>query len=562
MHPNPIKTRDNFTILNNWEFSFDKKTWTPIRVPFCPESKLSGIGYTDFIHVCYYKTHFTPEQNSERIVLHFGAVDYRSEVFVNGKHVGGHVGGYTPFEFDIKEFIGEDGAEILVEVYDNEQGARAFGKQSFKKNSHGCFYTRTTGIWQPVWLEYTPKNYIRDFYFYPNPETGSVFVDFYAIGCEQYKIEIFYGNKLVGSATGEMAYRVKNEIKLSEIHLWEIGKGELYDVVLTFGEDVVRSYFGLRSVKYDGHKFLLNGKETFQKLVLDQGFNPDGIYTSPSSEFMKKDIQLALDLGFNGARLHQKVFEPEFLYHCDKAGYIVWGEYPSWGVDNSTFAGIGQFIEEWEEELRRDFNHPSIVTWCPLNEMWGRWDDYRQQPDFRYPDVIYDFTKRFDTTRPCVDASGGVHGEHTDVFDFHSYHGPEDLKKALDDWDTKGILYGDVVHIHESTRRYKIGEPVNLSEYGGIAFVSPNNLKLEELGTSGACEGAWGYGKGENDGDKFVERYRALTELALSYSKLSGYCYTQLYDVEQEQNGFYNYDRTDKLTAEQKRKIKEIQSKR
>ncbi len=565
MHPNPIKARKCFQQLDRWEFSFDQKVWTPIRVPFCPESKLSGIGRTDFIAECYYKTKFVPERTGERTVLHFGAVDYRAEVFVNGKHVGGHIGGYTPFELDITDFTNGEETEILLAVYDNEKRSHCHGKQSYKKQSFGCFYTRTTGIWQPVWIEYLPQKYIRDFYFYPNPEKGTVEVELLTNGCGAYSVEIFLDGQKVGGAAANLEYKTRVEIGLSQIRLWELGKGNLYDVTLSFEKDVVHSYFGLRSVKYEGYKFLLNGKETFQRLVLDQGYYPDGIYTAPSTEAMRKDIRIALEVGFNGARLHQKLFDPEFLYWCDKEGYMVWGEYPSWGVDYSSLCDLGQFLSEWEEALRRDFNHPSIVTWCPLNEVWGDWKDSKKRPDIRFVDSVYAFTKRFDHTRPCVDVSGGEHGEETDLFDFHCYQTADVLKEELEKWEKTGTLVGSHVNIGSNSRKYRLGEPVNVSEFGGIAL-SAELEEDKEVSMEGEAavqkETAWGYGKGEADSETFVRRFCELVETVAAFKNVSGYCYTQLYDVEQEQNGLYTYERKNKLTEKQKEKIRLTQLKR
>lgn len=316
----------------------------------------------------------------------------------------------------------------------------------------------------------------------------------------------------------------------------------------------METYFGLREVRYDGYKFLLNDAETYQKFVLDQGYYPDGIYTAPNVESMQKDIDLGLRLGFNGARLHQKVFDPRFLYLCDKAGYMVWGEFPSWGVDYSNTKCLGQFLSEWEEAVMRDFNHPSIITWCPLNEVWGA-DDKRKKRDVKCVDAIYAFTKTLDPTRPVVDASGGHHGKTTDLFDFHCYKSVRELKEYLDRIQQEDIVAIPLLDCEGEPSSYRKGMPLNLSECGGISF---GFVGAESATETANRENAWGYGKGETDGDAFVERYRELIELIYRYDKLSGFCYTQLYDIEQEQNGFYYYDRTDKLTERQKDLICQI----
>ncbi len=559
-YPNPLFIRKNSVVIDDgWLFSFDKRTWRAINVPFCPESKLSGIEFTDFIRVCHYKKSFVLGKITGDVILNFGAVDYRAVVEINGKYVGVHTGGYTPFAFTVTDFVTEGQNEILLTVLDCEQRACASGKQSYKKSSFGCFYTRTTGIWQDVWLEFAPEKRVREFYFYPDARNGSVTAEILTNGENALSVEVSFGGKVVGQYKGNAVYRSKIEIPLSERHLWQAGEGNLYDVKIQFGDDVVYSYFGLRNVSYDGFDFLLNGKRVYQKLVLDQGYYPDGIYTAPDLDAMQRDIDFALNLGFNGARLHQKVFDPRFLYMCDKAGYMVWGEFPCWGVDYSSLEFIGQFLSEWGETVRRDFNHPSIITWCPLNEVWGKWEDARQTRDVKFVDAVYCFTKTLDPTRPCVDVSGGHHGHSTDLFDFHCYEDVTALKKILDDLDERGTLESQLLYSQGEDLKYSGDVPVNLSECGGICL-SRSEVAATGVVNEGPVESetAWGYGKGESDGDDFVERYFALMKTISASKKLSGFCYTQLYDVEQECNGFYSYDRGDKLTKAQKQKIKEI----
>lgn len=562
MNPNPIFSRENTIIIDEgWEFSFDRKAWQAIYVPFCPQSKLSGIGHKDFIKECYYRHVLKTPVTDKRVMLHFGAVDYRAVLYVNGKYVGSHIGGYTPFEFDITDYLNAEDNELLLFVYDEDVPSRPSGKQSRRQQSYGCFYTRTTGIWQSVWLEYVPDKRVESFRFYPDVQNGSVSVDLCVNGVGNYQIKAYFDGKEVGCSCGEIAYQKEIILHLSEKKLWELGEGNLYDVEIIFEEDKVASYFGLREVEYRGYDFLLNGESVFQRLVLDQGFYPDGLYTAPSIEDMQKDIALGLALGFNGARLHQKVFDPIFLYLCDKAGYMVWGEFASWGIDYTNLDSYGQFIAEWGEVLKRDFNHPSIITWCPLNEVWEPLDGSKKKNEFAFIDGVYEFTKAYDSTRPCVDVSGGYHGKQTDLYDFHCYGDADTLITYLNELEESNILEVPLLLADYGGERYQEGQPTNLSEYGGIAL-APNAQNASSV-TEGAVESeeSWGYGNGESDGNKFVERYRELTEPLFSYKKLSGFCYTQLYDIEQEQNGFYNYDRTDKLTEEQKAEIKKINEK-
>lgn len=558
----PSFVRERVTDLcGEWLFSFDGKEYKKINVPFCPQSELSGIGVTKPFDVCYYKKNFAVNKNGSRAVLKFGAVDYETVVFVNGRLAGTHKGGYTPFEFDITD-IATDGENLLELIVYDQNKSQAFGKQSFKPESFGCMYTRTTGIWQPVTVEYRPENYIKSIKFYPDINAPAVETELLVFGKGDYEIKVYYEGKEVGSCRGQAHNRLKTRIELCEKHLWELGAGRLYDVEINFCGDKVKSYFGLREARYSGYDFMLNGKPVFQKLVLDQGYYPDGIYTAKDQAALQCDIDISLRLGFNGVRMHQKVFDPRFLYLCDKAGYMAWGEFPSWGCDFSSPAVTGQFLSEWEEAMRRDFNHPCVITWCPINEAWGDFDDAKRARDVRVIDEVYRFTKEYDCTRPAVDASGGYHGHETDLFDFHCYENAASLKKYLDELEFNDVLNVPLLYAEGENLKYKKGLPVNISEYGGICFgkaAKDSDVKTVN-GEAVASTEAWGYGKGETDGGAFVARYKELTELLFKYKKLSGFCYTQLYDVEQEQNGFYNYDRSDKLTEEEKDEIKRINS--
>ena len=470
--------------------------------------------------------------------------------YLNGKKIKEHKGGYTPFEVDLIPYAVEGENRITITVYDDMLSYFASGKQCYKKDSFGCFYTRTTGIWQTVYLEKTPKNYIQNFRFYPDVDNCKVKITADLCGSETFKAEVYYNGKKVGEGVKEGVFGITHlVIDLAEKHLWEVGNGRLYDVVLTFGEDKVTTYFGLRSCKYEGKKFLLNGKSVFQRLVLDQGFYPNGIYTAETDEELKKDIELSLKVGFNGARLHQKVFEPRFLYHCDKMGYIVWGEFPSWGIDFTNLDSMPQIIGEWTEVLERDFNHPSIISWCPTNEVWfghnkidfGR---HEYERDYRYIDIIYNVTKALDETRPCVAVSGGHFGRFTDLYDFHCYEDVDKLQEKVDNAINNGVwdfwLFNPRGAKEEGSLFGKVDKPYNLSEYGGVAY----NKNGE----------SWGYHVADSE-EFFVNDYVAKTAVAVRNKNISGFCYTQLYDVEQEQNGLYTYERELKLSDEGLSKI-------
>lgn len=551
-HPNPQFCRTKWKNLNGeWDFDFDfgisgkeRKLYEhdgmskKITVPFCPESKLSGIEYTDFMNCVWYMKKFElPVEwtNDGRVFIHFGAVDYKTTVYINKQEVGIHIGGYTSFKFDITDYITNDENIVCVCAEDdNRHGLHPKGKQAHRYASSGCDYTRTTGIWQTVWLEHTPDSHIDKFRLYPDVRNGRMLFEVNTIGEEVLNVTVSYEGRLMGNTKISVSGNVvKGEVQLLENHLWELGKGRLYDVELQYGNDIVKSYFGLREVKMDGFKFLLNGQSVFQRLVLDQGFYPDGIYTAPNEEDLIKDIQLSLDAGFNGARLHQKVFEPRFLYHCDRMGYMVWGEYANWGLDYSLPENLAAFISQWSEAVERDFNHPSIIGWCPFNETWD-YQGKRQRNDLI--STIYYMTKAMDYTRPCIDTSGHYHVV-TDIFDVHDY---EQNPKIFAD-RFKNLSEGKIENFANDRQTYN-GEPVFVSEYGGISRAEDNDK-------------GWGYGNSPENNKAFIERYKGLTNALLDNQYIFGFCYTQLYDVEQEVNGLYTYNRTPKIDIKEIREI-------
>ena len=559
-YPKPQFERENWLNLNGvWQLEIDNgrsgmdrglaeadaKLSDQILVPFCPESKLSGIENTDFMYGVWYKrtVTLTEQQCAQRVVLHFGAVDYTANVFINGKKVGTHKGGYISFAMDITEFVtpGENVITVFAED-DTRSGTIPKGKQAHHYHSSGCDYTRTTGIWQTVWIEFTPKSYIKSFKFYPDYKKGEVTVFVELCGKGDFTANITYEGKPMASfCETDTQGRLQFTLSLEEIHLWEIGKGRLYDVAFTFGEDAVKSYFGLRNVELRGQKFLLNGKSVFQRTVLDQGFYPAGIYTAPSDEDLKNDILLSLACGFNGARPHEKIFEERYFYHADKLGYITWGEYPDWGLNYNKAENIHNIMPEWLEEIERDFNHPSIVGWCPRNEGWNTWWGEPHRPSLA---LLYDVTKAVDPTRPCIDVSGGFHVK-TDIYDVHDYWlSGEGLHNRYD-----GIKDGVMTEhpCHEKEIPYT-GGPVFLSEYGGIAWFA----KCDE---DNDRKKAWGYGNGPKTEEEFIARFTELTEALMENPGLMGLCYTQLTDVEQEQNGLYTYDRIPKFDPEIFKKV-------
>ena len=546
-HPQPQMRRERWTNLNGeWSFYIDygdsgkdrklyqKKEFSEkIIVPFCPESSLSGVGHVDFMPAVWYqkKLMFKKELDGGRVLLHFGAVDYRCSVWINGKQVGEHCGGYSSFAFDVTDFLAEGENSLVVYAQDDVRcGLQPRGKQSPGYFSKGCNYTRVTGIWQTVWLEYVPENYICSVQYYPDVADHTLTVKAQVRGTGVLEAKASYEGRECGSAQARsMGRTVMVTVPLTETHLWEPGHGRLYDLELRFGEDCVESYFGMREIRIDGEKVLINGKPVFQRLVLDQGYYPDGIYTAPSEEALERDIRISLEAGYNGARLHQKIFEPRYLYCCDRLGYLVWEEHGCWGLDYSRPEALAAFLPEWMETLERDFNHPAIIGWCPFNETW----DYegRKQEESLLK-VVYQATKLFDSTRPCIDTSGSYHVV-TDIYDLHDYEqNPELLAEHYASFKAGGELRDT----HPERQTPVKGIPVFVSEYGGIRW-----------DTGSAQERDWGYGETPKTKEEFLERYRRLTDVFLDNPRMFGFCYTQLYDVEQEVNGLYTYAREAKF---------------
>jgi len=550
-YPRPHWVRPQWLNLNGeWEFEEDpqvtgeEKGWAsgrPFRrrivVPFAPESALSGLGNTDFMaSVWYRRTFHLPEAwKGRRCLLHFGAVDYEARVWLNGQPVGEHRGGYTPFAFDITPYLWESGENELVvrAVDDTRSPLQPSGKQSPKLHSYGCMYTRTTGIWQTVWLEPVPETYLARARMFPDLDRGRLLLQVWTGGAAgAYQLQAAACANGDACATAEGVVRggfATLCLELKDIRPWSPDDPYLYDLQLNLRDgdrivDSVGSYFGMRKVHLAPPAICLNNRPVFQRLVLDQGYYPDGLYTAPSDEALRRDIELSLALGFNGARLHQKVFEPRFLYWADKLGYLVWGEYPNWGVDDARPEALERILPEWLEAVERDFNHPSLVGWCPFNETSRN----RREALLR---TVYRVTKAVDPTRPVIDTSGYTHVE-TDVDDSHDYEGnAETLAAHYREFAAGGPPWRN----HEEDAPYR-GQPFFVSEYGGIWW-NPGQQDDQ----------AWGYGDRPQSEQEFLARYRALTEALLFHPRMCGFCYTQLYDIEQEVNGLLTYDRKPKF---------------
>ncbi len=484
----------------------------------------------------------------QRVLLHVGAADHDARVWINGQLAGSHRGGYTCFSLDVTPWLMSGSNVVTIEARDDTRSPlQAGGKQCPEYYSRGCHYTRTTGIWQTVWAEPVPRTYLRGMKLTPDLENGRAIIEVDVAG-DAARGSIQAQATLEGQVAGlsQVRYTGRHAVivlPLREVVAWEPGHPTLYDLTLTLdtndgSHDVVQSYFGLRSVAWDDRAILLNGKAVFQRLVLDQGFYPDGIYTAPSDEALRHDIEISQGLGFNGARLHQKVFEPRFLYWADRLGYLVWGEFANWGLDISRPEALEVFLPQWLEALQRDYNHPALVGWCPFNETQRDQD----------PEVlrnVYRTTVAYDPTRPVIDTSGYQHVE-TDIYDIHNYQQDPQLFASAFAGLAKG---GEPFRNRPDLDAPYQGQPYFVSEYGGIWW----NPGQED-------DKAWGYGGVQarpRSEDEFVARYRALTETLLGHPRMCAFCYTQLYDIEQEVNGLYTYDRRQKFDPQLIRVVNE-----
>lgn len=538
-YPRPELKRASWICLNGeWEFSFGEEPVYDLKilVPFCPESKLGGIERKDFFGVCRYrKTFRVPERTgSERLILHFEAAFYHTDVWVNGIMACAHDGGYTPFSADITDLT-EPASEAVIEVRcegDARNLLQPSGKQCQKPESFGCFYTRSTGIWQTVWLEQVPDVRLEDVRLIPDVPGKRLLAELTLAGTGKKDVSMtaFLDGNAVGTASvSTEGSSVSAEIPLSVLSLWAPGHPVLYDLQIRVNDDSVESYFGMRTVEWDRDGWILNGKHVFLRFVLDQGYYPDGVYTAPGDEDLENDIRLSMAAGFNGARLHEKVFERRFLYHCDRMGYLVHGEFPNWGFDYTDVKNTGRFLAEWGDAVRRDRNHPSIIGWCPMNENWDI--DGRPQSD-ELVRTVYRTTKEWDPTRPVLDVSWTYHVE-TDVYDIHDYEqNPEIFIERY------RAFHGDERFDAQAKGQripYDRSLPFFISEYGGFRC--------------GKNEGGWGYGTPVDD-EAYIDQFISYARVMMQNRDVCGFCFTQLYDVEQEENGIYTYGRKRKFSQE------------
>ena len=573
-HPRPDRVRAHWMGLNGpWHFRFDRSNEgllqhfeagedypLIIQVPFCSQADLSGIGEGEYCPVVWYARQFTvPEDmTDQRVLLHFGAADYLTQVWLDGQYLGQHEGGYTPFTFDLtgKVLPGETHT-LCVRCEDDLGQDKPRGKQSWHPAPFDCWYTPVTGLWQSVWLEGVGRTYTKDIRLTPCLKKASVKAEIElnaAPAGTLVRLTAFFNGEKAGQVTvdplGDTAVQaeifLRHDETLQGLHLWSPDSPALYALtveVLTDGEtcDRMETYFGMREIAVEGGRILLNDRVLYQRLVLDQGYWKDGLYTAPDDDALRKDVEITKALGFNGVRKHQKFEDPQYLYWADHLGLLVWGELPSaYRLNDREKRAL---MRDMAEAIRRDYNHPCLIAWTPLNESWGvpfiRTDREAQ----RLSDALCALIRALDGTR-LISGNDGWEQADTDIVTVHDYTArPEELKS---DYASAEALLGGAAGPGRmvSARGYNhLGKPMLLTEYGGIA------LKNDAQGT------AWGYNGAEQDEEAYLKRLEAITEAIRKMPYFSGFCYTQLTDVFQEVNGLVNMDRRPKADIDKIRAI-------
>ncbi|SEL14156.1 glycoside hydrolase family 2 protein [Nitrosovibrio tenuis] len=572
-YPRPQMQRSNWTSLNGtWRFCYDDarefaqpaqiKSWPmEIRVPFPPESKASGIGNRGFHQWCWYQRDFDCMPISGRVILRFGAVDYSARVWINGCLAVTHEGGHTPFWADITHMLDPSGKQtVTVQVEDDpHELAKPRGKQDWQLEPHAIWYPRTTGIWQTVWLERVPDNYIEKIRWTPQVETYAIGFEARIIGdaANELTVDVAlrHGKRLLARDRYQVVDReVDRIIVLSDPGiddyrnelLWSPERPTLIDatVRLMRGEEVVdefTSYTAMRSVHILRDRFMLNGRPYMLKLVLDQGYWPETLLAAPGDDALKRDVELVKAMGFNGVRKHQKIEDPRYLYWADKLGLMVWEEMPS--AYRFTRSAIKRMVREWTEAIERDYSHPCVIVWVPFNESWGVPELAAVGKQRHAVQALYHLTKTLDATRPVI-GNDGWESSATDIIGIHDYeanvehlrqrYGAEIQPEQLFDRRRPG---GRLLTLDGYPHR---GQPIMLTEFGGIAFA-----KCPEEGV----RQTWGYTVAK-DNDEFARMFADLIHAVIHLPLFSGFCYTQFADTFQEANGLLCADRTPKIPIE------------
>ncbi len=564
-YPRPQMVREDWTSLDGpWEFCIDadgvwhlpeEPAWNlRIRVPFAPETPASGIGNTGFYRVCWYRRQFDAKARkaSERILIHFGAVDYRADVWINGHFVTTHEGGYTPFCADITRYLNLDGKQTVVVRAEDDPFdlSKPRGKQDWQLHPHSIWYPRTSGIWQPVWVEPVPETYLGSIRWTPTLERWEIGFETWMEGRSRDDLRCQVTLHGRGKVLAEDTYavisgEVHRRIALSDPGiddyrnelLWSPASPTLIHAKVRLltgaGElvDMVDGYTALRSIGVQGEKLVLNNRPYQLRMVLDQGYWPDSGLTAPDDDAFRTDVELAKAMGFNGVRKHQKIEDPRFLYWADCLGLLVWEEMPS--AYRFTRDSIQRLSREWTEAILRDVNHPCIVAWVPFNESWGVPDLPSSPTQRHYVQALYHLTKTLDPTRPVI-GNDGWESVATDIIGIHDYddqpgrisrrYGAEDIPRLFKRERPGGRILSLDGQPHE--------QPIMITEFGGIAY-------------SRDQPHTWGYSRASSEED-LCNRYLELLRAVRAIPFLAGFCYTQFTDTYQEANGLLYPDRTPK----------------
>lgn len=573
-YPRPQFVRNNWTNLNGeWDFTLDDEKIgeqkeffkifpkdKKINVPYTYETKMSGINDQSVHENIWYLKNVDIKEIKNKYILHFEGSDFITKLWINGKYVGMNIGGYHRFSFDITKFLIEGNNNFTIKVEDSLSKSQPRGKQRYKNESWKCWYVQTTGIWKTIWLEEVPNTYIISSKLTPNYDENNVKVELLTNINEdtnanyELETELLFDNRIINidkRTIEKDLIKYVIDIKDNEVKHWSPETPNLYDInykLYKDGEliDEVSSYFGMRKISIDKDKLLLNDKEIYLKMLLDQGYWAESGLTPPNEEALIKDIELVKEYGFNGIRKHQKIEDERFLYYCDINGILVWSEMANCYEFNDI--SNKYFTDEWQKVLEQNYNHPSIITWVPINESWGIPEVSTNIEEQQFTEKIYNITKSLDITRPVICNDGWQH-TIADIITIHDYkQSGEELYNVYN--SNLDILNNEIPHNGDRklfSEGYKYnGQPIIMSEYGGIALNS-------ELG--------WGYGKQVKDENEFIERFEALTNAIKNTKYICGYCYTQLTDVQQEINGLVDENRNPKFSDRIIDKIRKINKK-
>ena len=576
-YPRPQFVRENWLNLNGeWNFIFDDENngeeqkyynnfpeSQKIQVPFTYETKMSGINDETIHENIWYQKNINISTNSkiENTILHFEGSDFITKIWINGNYIGMNVGGYHRFSFDITNYLVEGENNFTIKVEDSLSKSQPRGKQRYKRESWKCWYIQTTGIWKTIWLENVPKNYIISSKNTPNFDDKNIEIELLtniSNSTNKFEIEteISFNNEIINNIKLPLennifkySIDICKENKNHEIMYWSPEHPYLYDITYKLycdGNliDEVYSYFGVRKISIEKNKIYLNNKKLYLKMILDQGYWAASHLTPPNEESIIKDIELVKKYGFNGIRKHQKIEDERFLYYCDVNGILVWSEMAN--CYEFTDKSIEYFMNQWIKVVKQNYNHPSIITWVPINESWGIPNVSINENEQNFANSLYYMTKSIDKTRPVIANDGW---EHTlaDIITIHDYE--QDGKLLYEKYNDEELSIINNKKEHNGKRKlfsenyaYN-GQPIIMSEYGGIALISDEG---------------WGYGRQVKDENEFIKRYEELTNAIKNTNYIIGYCYTQLSDVQQEINGLVDENRNEKFNNNMIDKIKKI----